>query len=118
VNVALMKSVTLMVAFFTLAGCAVIQPLYSWGPYESEVYAFFKGDSVEKQIQTLEKHLNVAEAKGKILPPGYYAHLGMLYGKVGRGIEARALLDKELRLYPEASVFMNNINSGFKGRNE
>ena len=94
------RKVALFVTFLSLTGCAANKPLYSWGSYESEVYAFFKGDSVEKQIEALEKHLIGTEGKREVLPPGFYAHLGMLYGKVGRGTEAKALLDKEAQLYP------------------
>jgi hypothetical protein len=111
---ALIKTMMALSAFFTLAGCAVNKPLYGWGPYESEVYAYFKGDSIEKQISRLEKHLVGAQGNREVLPPGFYAHLGMLYGKVGRGTEAKALLDKEAQLYPEALVFIRNINNGFK----
>lgn len=98
-----------------LCGCAANKSLYSWGPYEPQVYSYFKGDSPEQQILVLEKNLSEIKAKGQVPPPGYYAHLGMLYSKTGRDSDVVSMFEKEKSLYPESSIFIDNISNGFKG---
>jgi hypothetical protein len=53
--------------------------------------------------------------KGLVLPPGFHAHLALLYEKIGKPIEMRQMLETEKRLYPESTTYINNILSGFKG---
>lgn len=98
-----------------LAGCASQQSLYDWGPYEAQVYAYFKGASPDEQMQILERHLTEVEGKGTAVPPGFYAHLGMLYGKAGRDADAQRMLAMETQLYPESITFIQNLRSGFEG---
>lgn len=103
-----------LLATLVLSGCAVNKPLYGWGPYEPQTYAYFKGESPEAQVVVLEKHLADIKGKGEKPPPGLYAHLGMLYSKTGRDSEVAGMFEAEKRLYPESTVFLNNLVSGFK----
>lgn len=97
-----------------LTGCASNKSLYSWGPYESEVYSYLRGESPEEQVVKLEKHLTDMQSKNGVAPPGFYAHLGLLYSKTGRQAEVASMFEKEKALYPESAVFINNIMNGFK----
>lgn len=97
-----------------LSGCANRKNLYDWGAYEPQVYAFLKGEAPDLQIQILEKHLNEVQGKGTVPPPGFYAHLGMLYTKVGRDSDTQKMFAMEMKLYPESSIYINNINNSFK----
>ena len=102
-----------------VSGCANRQkPLYDWGPYEPLVYEYFKGQSVEKQIIELEKHAQKAKAEGVALPPGYQAHLGLLYSKTGRD----DLFAEKVRLeetdFPESKQFFENMLNKAKKSNE
>jgi hypothetical protein len=98
-----------------LAGCASVnKELYSWGPYEPLTYAYFRGESPEKQITELEKHMNIAKSKGEKLPPGFYAHLGMLYSKLGKQEEMMQMFDAEKAAFPESNIFITKLNNGFK----
>lgn len=100
----------LLVSAVWLSGCAnPHQPLYSWGPYQSQVYAYFNGESPEEQIQVLEKHAQVTQAAGKALPPGYKAHMGLLYGKVGRDAEFVAALEEERLHFPESAPYIDSL---------
>lgn len=108
------KIFAFITAIFVLSGCATNKSLYDWGPYEPQVYSFFKGTAPEEQIQILEKHLAEVQGKGTVPPPGFYAHLGMLYSKVGRDAEVQKMFAMEMKLYPESSTYINNINNGFK----
>lgn len=97
-----------------LSGCATNKSLYDWGAYEPQVYAFFKGEAPDAQIQILEKHLLEIQGKGNVPPPGFYAHLGMLYSKTGRNSDMQNMFTMEMKLYPESSTYIQNINNGFK----
>lgn len=103
------------VAISVAGGCATNKQLYNWGPYESQVYSHFRSESPENQIVILEKHLAEINTSGTKPPPGFYAHLAMLYSKAGRDSEVMAMFDQEKKLYPESSVFINNLINGFKG---
>lgn len=97
-------------ALSMLTGCATTTPpLYNWGPYESQVYAHFKGESPESQILVLEKHAAETQAKGQLLPPGFMAHLGLLYGKVGRDTEFAQALQREKQLFPESARYIDQL---------
>lgn len=92
-----------------LQGCATTNALYSWGPYENQIYEHFKGESPEKQIQILEQHAQAAKSKGQKLPPGFSAHLGLLYSKVGRDDAFIAALEEEKTNFPESAPYINNL---------
>ncbi len=92
-----------------MAGCATKQqPLYYWGGYQLQVYGHFKGDKgPEEQIQALEEIKEKAAAGGKALPPGFRAHLAMLYGQTGRSDRLVEQLETEKRQFPESSVYVD-----------
>lgn len=109
----------LLAAMSLLQGCATTQPpLYQWGPYEHQIHAHFKGEAPEAQIALLEKHKAETDAKGLALPPGYVAHLGLLYSKVGRDADFVAALEEEKRRFPESSAYIDKLlSSAQKGGN-
>ncbi|MCC8391530.1 DUF4810 domain-containing protein [Paraburkholderia sp. MMS20-SJTR3] len=93
-----------------LGGCAAQQPvsLYRWDGYQPQVYEYFKGQSSpEQQIDALEKALQTITAKGATPPPGFHAHLGMLYASVGKGQQAEQQFVAERQLFPESSTYMD-----------
>ena len=69
-----------------LAGCQTApKPLYQWERYRPQVYQYFKGEKdAEQQISALERGGHNIRAAGNTPPPGYYAHLGMLYASLGK----------------------------------
>src|SRR5256885_445407 len=71
----------------TLAGCAAPrQPLYAWNDYQPQVYQYLKDDGstgAEDQLLKLEEARLKVQAEGKALPPGYRAHMAMLYSRTG-----------------------------------
>jgi len=98
-----------------LAGCATpYQPLYYWGSYQTQVYGHFKGEKgPEEQIQALEETRQKARAEGKQLPPGFQAHLAMLYGQTGRSDRLVENLEAEKAQFPESSTFMDFLLKKF-----
>jgi hypothetical protein len=90
-----------------LYGCASSSGLYSWGNYESQVYAYLNGESREAQLATLERDLERIEARGMQVPPGFYAHLGLLYSETGNDAMAILYFQTEKIRFPEAAAYMN-----------
>ncbi len=93
-----------------LAGCAAstTPPLYQWSGYQPQVYEYFKGQSSpQEQIDALEKALQEIRAKGDTPPPGFHAHLGMLYASVGKEQQGEQELQAEKQLFPESKAYMD-----------
>ncbi|WP_431476497.1 DUF4810 domain-containing protein [Massilia eburnea] len=91
-----------------LVGCKHQQPtIYQWESYQPQVYQYFKGESPEAQIAVLEKDLQKINAKGMIPPPGYHAHLGLLYSVTGKPEQMAAEFEAEKLLFPESAAYMD-----------
>lgn len=100
----------LPVAAALLCAACASQPktLYYWGSYQSTIYSHLKGDKgPEAEIQAMEKDKELALAKGEAVPPGFRAHLGILYGEIGRTDQMVENLEAEKRQYPESATFMD-----------
>lgn len=98
-----------LLATALLTGCAARQqPLYYWGDYQPQVYGHFKAEKgPDEQILALEEVREQAKAQGKLLPPGFQAHLAMLYGQTGRSERLIENLEAEKTQFPESSTFMD-----------
>ena len=85
------------------------KPMYSWQAYQPSVYAYLKDDGADYavQAQALEKNVETARAASTELPPGFRAHLGMLYLKIGDGDKALEQLQGEKVAFPESAPFMD-----------
>jgi len=95
---------------FSLTGCAT--SIYGWEGYPDQIYANLRGDvSLESQLQALEKDLQKILSKNKKVPPGLYAHIGMLQAEVGNRDRARECFNEEKNLFPESAVFMDRLLS-------
>ncbi len=100
-----------------LAGCVTPQKsLYYWGDYQPVVYSHFKGDSPEAQQVRLEQTAQRAQARGEALPPGFNAHLGLLYLNTGQLDRARGAFEAEEALFPEAKPYMDFLLARFAAR--
>lgn len=99
-----------------MAGCAQrAAPLYYWGSYQPQVYEYFKGEgkSFEEQIIALEADVQKARAEGAALPPGFHAHLGLLYLKAGKDDQVKQQFETEKTQFPESSSFMDFLLKKF-----
>jgi hypothetical protein len=99
----------LLSAIFFSACAGIPGPLYSWGNYEDKIYAYLQGESPAAQISALQNDLLKIEGKGKKPPPGYYAHLGMLYAEAGDHEQAVSCFLAEKTRFPESAVFMDYL---------
>jgi hypothetical protein len=101
-----------------LTACVSAPPtLYRWDGYQSNVYSYLKNDassSPEKQIADMEENLQKIRASGKNPPPGYYAHLGLLYANVGKPDLMAQNFHAEEQLFPESVPYMNYLLSKTK----
>lgn len=98
-----------LVACASLTGCATpTKPLYYWGDYQPEVYSYFKKqESPETQLGKLEVTVQKAQSEGLPLPPGFNAHLGLLYLQTGQGGKAQMAFQTEKTRFPEAAPYMD-----------
>ncbi|MEN9658804.1 MAG: hypothetical protein RL571_2269 [Pseudomonadota bacterium] len=91
-----------------LAGCSTPpKTLYQWEDYQPQVYEYLKGEAAEEQIAKLEADLQKIQAKGNTPPPGYHAHLGLLYSSVGKLDQLEKELVAEKTLFPESATYMD-----------
>lgn len=97
------------IAALLLSGCATQQhALYHWGDYQTQQYAYFKGEKgPEDSIPLLEKIREEAKAGGKSVPPGLQAHLGMLYGQTGHTDKFEQNLAAERQQFPESAAYLD-----------
>lgn len=93
-----------------LAGCATPpKQLYQWEGYQPQVYDYLRGqaDGPEAQIIKLEEGLQKIHASGKTPPPGYHAHLGLLYAQIGKEDQVAQQFQTEKTLFPESATYMD-----------
>lgn len=100
-----------VVALAGVLGACAQQPksMYSWQSYQPSVYAYLKDDGADYAAQSLamEKNIETARASNAQLPPGFRAHLGMLYLKLGDGAKGLEQLEGEKAAFPESKPFMD-----------
>lgn len=91
-----------------LTGCAGPKTLYQWEGYEPQVYEYFKGEEPkEAQAEALERDLQKIRSTGKAVPPGYHAHLGLLYLSMGKDDQMVQQFNTEKTLFPESGTYMD-----------
>ncbi|EON13627.1 MULTISPECIES: DUF4810 domain-containing protein [Pandoraea] len=91
-----------------LTGCATPpKPLYDWESYQPQVYEYFKGESKEAQIIVLERDLEKIKAANNAAPPGFHAHLGLLYASVGKSDKMVEEFQTEKQLFPESAGYID-----------
>jgi hypothetical protein len=104
----MMTSALVLAGATMLSACQTApKTLYQWEGYQPQVYQHFKGGSPDQQIAVLEKDLQTIDAKGNLPPPGYHAHLGLLYALAGRQDEVVTQFAMEKKLFPESAAYMD-----------
>jgi hypothetical protein len=106
-----------LLLFALLGGCATKPTtLYQWQGYQSHVDAHFRGDTIspDAQAQLMEADLEKIKVAGGQVPPGFLAHLGLLYGQQGRLDQFAQQVQAEKQLFPESATFMDFLLRKFK----
>jgi hypothetical protein len=100
----------LLITVTIFSGCSKqSSSLYYWGNYQSQIHTYLKDESkdLQNQISSLEEILNKATSQNKLVPPGYHAHLGLLYLDNSQIDKFHEQLNKEKELYPESKEFIS-----------
>lgn len=104
---------SLIALSFVLVGCGGgTTSLYRWGEFSLQTYNYMneKGKSSPlEQIAYLEKDIEKAKAENKAVPPGLYAHLGLLNLDIQNSQRAAMYFQLEKQVYPESTVLMNRL---------
>lgn len=109
-RVRLLGMISVLAVSSGLLGCAQApKRLYYWDGFQAQLYQYFKGDSSspEEQLLVLNEQAQSARANGAALPPGFHAHLAMIYLRLGRDAEAKQELEAEKASFPESSQYMD-----------
>ncbi len=108
-----MKSHARAVALAALAilpACA--HSLYEWGHYHESVaamYATGSGYDPAAEVARLADEVEQTEHRGKLVPPGVRAHIGVLLCEAGNAERGVAWLQAEKTAFPESSVFVDGL---------
>lgn len=106
------KILLLCAGIFLFTGCASNDTQYYWGEYENLIYNSHHNPGEvppSLQIEQLQTDIEKAAAQGKPIPPGVYAHLGLMYAANGNKELALASLMKEKELFPESTKFIDGL---------
>jgi hypothetical protein len=104
---------TAFISSYLLTGCiSAPQNTYHWGQYEQLLHDMYidpgKATPVI-QIEKLSTDIQQAEALGKPVPPGVYAHLGFMYSLEGNTTAATNAFDTERSLYPDSQTLIDGM---------
>jgi hypothetical protein len=105
-----LRLVAAMAMGSVLIGCAQApRQRYHWEGFQGQLYEYFKADSSspEEQLRVLDAQVQKARASGAALPPGFRAHLAMIYLRLGRDGEAKQELEAEKANFPESTQYMD-----------
>lgn len=95
-----------------LAGCASqVKPLYLWESFPRLQYSTLQRSESDPtdQIQKMEAHATKAKASNSALPPGFRAHLGMMYMNAGNTDAAIEMWKAEKAAFPESAPYMDQL---------
>ena len=111
----MMKYLFLSLMILAFTGCASTPTsLYQWGSFQEQTYLMYSAPgkvAEQDQIVKLESEIEKSKAKGLAVPPGLYAHLGLLYMNGSNFPRASEYLELERQTYPESQVLMNRLLS-------
>lgn len=106
------KIIYLAITVVLFTSCDAPKSLYTWGKYETTSYNYVK-NSNEKSTQLLiedyQKIIDKQKGTRGIVPPGIYADYGFVLIQANRTEEGKAMLQKEIELYPESKTFIDKI---------
>lgn len=106
------KLIIFILPALMLVSCSVQKPLYTWGNYNQTSYNYLKNSDEKSTQQLLETYAKLIEKqKGTraTVPPGLYADYGFLLLQANKTDQGKAMLQKEVALYPESKVFVDRI---------
>lgn len=112
VGAGVLRGLAVAAVLLAAGGCAApSKPLYSWESFPRLQYdaLLHEGASVDQQIQMMEAHALKAQGGNEALPPGFRAHLGLLYLNTGNVGGARTMWEAEKTTFPESRPFIDRL---------
>ena len=107
-----MKKIILVAFALCAMYSCTTQKLYSWSNYESTSYNYLKANNDKTSAELVKSYqeiINKQSGSRGIVPPGVYADYGFLLLQLNKTKEGKAMLMKEIELYPESKVFIDRI---------
>jgi hypothetical protein len=95
-----------------MGSCTVQKSLYTWDQYEVTSYNYVKNSdekSTQALIETYQTIIEYQKGSRGVVPPGVYADYGFVLLQKDKTEEGRAMLLKEVNLYPESKTFIDRI---------
>ncbi|VVP60530.1 DUF4810 domain-containing protein [Pseudomonas fluorescens] len=103
-----------LLTVMTLPGCKQKPERPPEDSYYPPEHLQYQEDAAQEQIEALEADVGDIKAQGGVVPPGYYAQLGLLYFNLGKTEQMRQRLKEEQDPFPESTAFMNDLMSHAK----
>jgi hypothetical protein len=106
------KFIFIIILLGLITSCTVQKPLYSYGKYEALSYNYLKNSDEKSTQDLIDSYKSIIEKQTGIRnvpPPGLYADYAFVLLQVGKTVEGKALLLKEVELYPESKIFIDRI---------
>jgi len=100
-----------------VTGCATNRSLYYWGNYPNASYAWLKEEPEDggELFNAMVEDVDAAISKDHALPPGFYAHFGLLYMQSGQFDKAVEYWEMEKVAFPESTPFMDFLLQSIQG---
>lgn len=106
------KILFIFIIALIVSSCTTQKPLYSWDKYELTSYNYLKNSDEKSMQELIETYQNIiTKQKGSrgVVPPGVYADYGYVLLQANKNEEGKAMLLKEVALYPESKIFIDRI---------
>jgi hypothetical protein len=94
------------------SSCTPQKSLYSWYQYDQTSYNYLKNADEKSTLQLIETYQKIIEKQRgsrQVVPPGVYADYGFILLQANKTEQGKAMLLKEVELYPESKVFIDRI---------
>jgi hypothetical protein len=98
-----------LLTILTVAGCKQKPELPIAGSYSLPAHLQYREDAAQEQIEALEGDVEDIKAQGGVVPPGYYAQLGLLYFNLGETEQIRQRLTADQDPFPDSTAEMNEL---------
>ncbi|PWK27714.1 hypothetical protein C7534_1422 [Pseudomonas sp. OV226] len=99
----------MLLTVMTLPGCTQKPERTAWSGYTPPVNLQYQEDAAQELIEVLEADVEDIKAQGGVVPPGYYAQLGLLYFSLGNTEQMRQRLTAEQDPFPDSTADMNEL---------
>lgn len=98
-----------LLTVMTLKGCTAKTAPSPQVSYPPSVHLQYQEDAAQEQIEALEVDVEDIKAEGGVVPPGYYAQLGLLYFSLSKAEQMRQRMRAQEDPFADATACMNEL---------